>query len=395
MSKHLNYVLESIDAQTRDKFNQLTLLVSQVDITKPATTKPISDFFYSEYGIRCPIELITNPYHYGLHTSALPLSTKSALWSQSFIDMMDSSNAPLLNDDYIEVFVDLKRAKVKMKDTLTDRFKIQTTTAMFDGKIPHDQLAAILLHELGHVFNTLIFAITTHISNQAVERVIRKNKDIEYAVFQNQSHPDLESITTEIFASKIDHVRKTVQTKYYDVRLNEMMADHFATQHGAGLALARAVANPILSSSYFLNHNLTSNTLLGLGIIVPAALLVSPVVAALAVVILSPLFGTGIGSIYEPLPDRIRSIRTDTVALLRNPRMSKEEKKTLINEIDEIDRLLKTIPASIWNLSFFAPSKYLFDLMSGKVNNLKLHKKIEELTNNDLFVAGSRFATLN
>lgn len=404
MSQHLNFVLESIDHQTRDKFDYLTKLVSEVDPTKEGNLKPIEKFFYSEYGIRTSVELTLNPNSYSAYVLALPMTSKNAFWDQNFIDMMESAGDDLLADDYVEVFIDLKNAKIKMKDSMTDRFSIHLTSAMFDGSFEHDQIAAALLHELGHIFNTLVQVVNLHISNQIVSSLINKNTNIHYVLTRDESSPEIERISTEIIASKVGHVRRSLHTKYYDGRLNEMMADHFVTRHGGGLAIARLAVNPKMSWHYYMTNSLAFNTKMSLGIIVATAvggMLAGATVAGglmaglILMTLLSPLAGDGIGSDYETLPNRVKSIRTDTISYLAKNKVTQKERKRILDDIDELDKMIKQLPKSILNLNLFAPGKYLFDLMSGKTNNLKLHKKIEALVNNDLFVAGSRFAVLN
>lgn len=396
MSQHFNHVLESIDHQTKARFNKLVDAVAQPVVAD--REKAIAKFILDEIGIKSAVKVIDDDFTLDAYVSILPISTQNAFYNDYFMSLLEQASVDdLLEDSYIDVFIDLKNAKIKFKETKEDRFNIGIASAFFtSNNFTNEEIAAVILHEVGHIFNTLVQTLNMSITNQIVKDIVAErysDRTLKYRVMQDTTDLKEEDLAISVLSDKTDVVRKSLNTKYYDNRLNESMADHFVARHGGGIHLATALSKDGL----FLSNDDNRPQLGVISLVVFASMAaIFPVTGAAAIV-----FGTGMltamgrDTRYDNLYDRLTAIRRQTVSLLSKKDLDKEYKKEALNHIAQFDKILKTIPKNILNTGLFAPSVLFFDYMSGKKNNLNLHKKIENFVNNDLFIAGSQFSVLN
>jgi predicted PolB exonuclease-like 3'-5' exonuclease len=312
---------------------------------------------------------------------------------------------------------------------------IQTTMLLNASIVLHNlftpkELAAAMLHEIGHLFTYFEYFSRTVTTNQVLSNLcehlesekdmgVRENmiQQAANAVNYKQELPKelLEETDSRKIAVKLMRYvytsSETGSTKY-DESNCETLADQFAARHQYALPLAsalyktspestaesklgRAVAYAGETVSLFLKVTAAS-VYVGLAVAgsAPVAISVAAGVGAFGLLLLAGTFGDSSDNMwnrYDVFPTRLKKMREQLIQQTRLKNKKPSETAKVLSQISDIDELIKYSIDKDYLLrtiaDFIRPSN------KGTAANLVLNRRLEELASNNLFVSAAKLKT--
>lgn len=265
------------------------------------------------------------------------------------------------------------------------------------------EVAAILLHELGHDFTycyTLHYTCTTNMVLMMAAKAVAAESDNrqKHAIMTDVENTlgirieNMEELTSydkyeDYYITMLGAYRKKVYdalgSASYNTNMSEQMADMYAARHGGGAAIVSGLNrmhklfNPPKWAQYIQRCQ---------GIF--AFVMLAPLTV--------PLFLTGVfvndfvAGTYDLDKDRFIRIRNESIAALKDQDLSADEKKTIMSEIDTIEAIIKTTDND-WS---FAGKVAMLVRSSQRTQarQKNLLQDLEALTNNPLYVAAAKYS---
>lgn len=300
--------------------------------------------------------------------------------------------------------------------------KVYFTSGILNSPMFSDaELAAILLHELGHNFTYFEFLGNTFTANYVLSATTAailktdslKERDVLLMEAEKQLGVKLSDRTqvantktaamndtvAMVFLSELaNKSRSELGTNLYDIRSWEQLSDQFATRHGAGKDLVtgldkiyRAYGSPsTLSNAGFLSMEAIKFVMWSGSILVPVAVGAAPLAffgiafAFLACVVLNPQ-----AKVYDDPEARVKLVRKQLTEALKQKDISEAERKALLKDIE----LVQTVEDGLTDrrgLVEFMWAK-VFPWGKKSASQAEMMKQLEELANNDLFVVANKF----
>lgn len=265
------------------------------------------------------------------------------------------------------------------------------------------EVAAILLHELGHDFTycyTLHYTCTTNMVLALAAKAIVAESDNrqKHAIMTDLQNTlgiridNMDELTRydkyeDYYVTMLGSYRKKIYdalgSPSYNTNMSEQMADMFAARHGGGAAIVTGLNR--------MNKLFTPPTWYRA---------IERVQGILAFVMLSPiavpLFLVGVfvndfvSGTYDLDKDRFIRIRNEAIASLKDQSLSSDEKKTIMSEIDTINEIIKSTDND-WS---FAGKVAMLVRSSQRAQSRQknLLQDLEALTNNPLYVAAAKYS---
>ena len=445
----LKAALESIDFQ-KDTFlfDQLTLAFGRLKgVSHPADREVILHEIGGiiERRTNLKTRFFTDPRPYINAMATISAFTKDhPMMSDSYRNRLRGMSIQDLTEEKVmDAYVDMKNSKVGGYFS-----KVVSKITIFEGllgdRFTPEEIAAVVLHEIGHVFTffemssklavvNVVLSETANLFSNTNDRIIRKKflTDVEdktgHKFEDKDAMSDTESPETAVAivsAAAIDWVRSELGYKYYDDRLSEFMADQFATRHGAGRHLVTALdkmnmatrkpVNEYLSTKATMRSNLValltsivdlqmknkfyflpipSSLSLNLNPLTIAASLVGNIMIRLAYITYKNYGEKGEGRYrYDSARDRYIAIRRELVTAIKDPVFDKEYVKDQLMSIKRIDEIIGSLN-KYGNLTNKA-ADFLYDYLNGSFKELKFQRQYEELVNNELFVRAAQLKSI-
>lgn len=304
--------------------------------------------------------------------------------------------------------VDLARGRVTGIFTKIP-LKVRVTYGlMADRRFTNGDIAAIILHELGHAFTYCYYlghvvtgnVIVTHAARRAAgcddvgERVkilreAEKVLGIEVPNLDKVANVDAtklkDNVETVFIASHRKKYRSITGTDIYDFRTCEQLADHFAVMHGGGVALASAlnkIYRKYQDPAVFSAGMYTLNEVIKTVITLPF----------LPFVLLAICCSNSAIEIYDQPKDRIAYLRKHLNDVLKNAMLSDKEKKAIISELAVIKEIESKLSS---RLTWFEKLNSIFNTESGRrKRELDEQKAVEALMFNDLFAQSAELSLI-
>lgn len=269
------------------------------------------------------------------------------------------------------------------------------------------ELAAILIHEIGHVFTYFEYLgtyITTNFVLQHTTREIFKTNETtrRYEILEETEQllkmeiEDKDQLTsvdkktvlqTVILSNKVKQVENELKSKSYDHTAYEMLSDQFAARHGSGRALATGLTKLNKHSTSLMSDEQFSIYLTELYIGYGLFTVFTFGAFAFVTVLVSLLFDFS-KETYDKPGDRLRRIRNDLVSQIKESN-DPDIKKELISQKESLDLMLGKYKD---RLTFEERLNMLLRPDIKKQHNQKLlQKELEDLVTNDLFVQSEKF----
>ena len=280
-----------------------------------------------------------------------------------------------------------------------------------------DEYAAIILHEVGHVFTTFEFISRTLTTNQvlaATSAALRtKDPEIISAVFTSaekimgmtkeqaiafNTAKDDKSVAVILLASAIDKSISELGKSVYDSVSCEQLADQYAARCGAGKSLVIGL-DKIIPLEYknprTSGYDAALYVILAIGVYVFPILLVLLVLSLVGYVshsVTDGLFASKEDATYDNFPSRLKRVKDQLIQRLKDPALNSIEKEKLIKDIAEIEAITSK---SHTDLLFFEKIAYLLKPSYRNAHKYEiLQKELETLSNNSLFIQAAKLSTL-
>ena len=268
-------------------------------------------------------------------------------------------------------------------------------------------IAAIMLHEIGHIFTHFQFISTIALGGLVVEQTVNnifqtdgyQAKKIQLKAaeevlgiepedtIENWVDTSKENLEVILISRFYRSLTTRSNSSYYDVRNCEQLADTFAVKHGAGLDLARA--NHLLQKEYGMygNKNFFVHILRETASLLSVIFLTNYTVSAILLSLRQP-------KLYDDPKDRIAFIKFHLIDDLKHlPRGDNNTRANIVESISEIDKILK---ATVSRRDIFTFIHETFTAVGKSASKMqKQQKQLEEMLYNDLYYQSAKLKTLN
>ena len=285
------------------------------------------------------------------------------------------------------------------------------------------EVTAIILHELGHVFTYYELSDRLNSTNQVLAELalsIKKPKDKAKRIYlfkelseklnvPSSTFDDiLEEDSTLIFGTKLfKHYSMAVSTlmhdSKYDETASEQLADNFAARFKYGRHLIMGLDK--LSSNWPERNNMVFYLFTSIdflySVVLRAAIIIFMIVSgawpmAIVLTALYYIMVLSLGSrskdmTYDELRIRYTRIRNQSIAIISKGIYNKEELKTLVASVHQMDAIIKDTKS--FELIYTKLSDFFFATNASAKEDIKFQQLLEGITHNELFVKSADIAT--
>jgi len=403
-------VKESIAFQNTTFFDELTLAFDEVknlketDVGDSEPIYRISKIIKNHTNLNITIDA-ENDYppcidipNIDRNNPLINAAQRAIVNSTDGLTMIESSN------EVLHGTVNIKTAKVS--GVFSDiKAKMYLGKAFIQGnKYSSQELAAITLHEVGHLFTYFEFITRTVRTNQVLAglskildgsenqekrevALLSAKKALKLDKLDLSQLKDVNTKTTQVVL--IDAVVKETRTELgYNLFAEsswEYLCDQFSARHGAGVHLATA-----LSKIYKSHNNISYRSLaVYLAVEMIKVILISSNLAFLGILFLMVMFDSQDGGGYDLPSARLKRIRDQATQYLKNKQISDVERRRILDEIESIDKLL----AEMTNRKQLFT--YIHEFFSKRTRDERAYRKLqyelEDIAMNDLYVKAAEF----
>lgn len=278
-----------------------------------------------------------------------------------------------------------------------------------------EEIAAVLGHELGHVWSYYERLIDLVSMNYAAavtaDRVLKTSRDedrvillTEYEKVTDTKLAEKETIAnsesgrviyTHLVSETVRNRRNVEGDEIYSYRGFEFSSDQFCTRHGFGAELSTGLAriysdynhSSSISWTAFIIINALSAliTLTALGVLVFAGQWFLAIFSTLCILSFNPN-----EKIYDDPKQRIIRIRNEVIGSLKTA--SKEQKLEIVAQIAAIDEIANDLEDKAdWHAAIW---KYLIPSGRKTWSSMEFQQTMESLMNNELFAAAAKLETI-
>lgn len=300
--------------------------------------------------------------------------------------------------------------KARVEGSFADVVSVMTigTGLLEPGFMTDDEIAAIILHELGHVFTCWQFMSTIAYGGLVIGQTVNniflsdnyqtKKIHIQAAeellgidfIADHSNWIDTNKENVEIIMNTrlMRHMRSRTMTGLYDVRNCEQLADTFAAKHGAAVPLARGLDKIFKKYGMYGNPN-------------PFVNILSQTTMLLKVIM--PFSGRSLSRIlltldqpkrYDDPVDRMAFVRFQLIDdLKRIPSGNKKLREDITESIKDVTDLMAGVKERK-NIFIKIHESFTVNGRSRKQQTDKI-KELETLLYNDLFLQSAKFKNLH
>lgn len=304
----------------------------------------------------------------------------------AYVIVPDLSLNNVLYDDFLREFLDnndyeeLKRANKKLEGTVNP--KTSKVSGIFseivsditlgdrfwnkEGIITPEETAAILLHEIGHVFSYYFFLLKTVKTNIVLNALNRPEyfnsskdkkiifleeieKDMDFKITDKEQLTACNQETTNIviISESIRAERSELKTDLYDQRTYEFLSDQFSMAHGAGIHLATGLAKimKLYGATTDSKFIYVTKSLIGLIRFILFHLLgyKTGKISTIILFWIALIFSNTVPQreLYDSPLVRLRKIKEQLMGILKDRNLDRDFKMQTISDIETIDFLTK------------------------------------------------------
>lgn len=411
--KTLVSALEAIDYQNDLFFQELTALVKETrNLSKAEFQKPETMERYAK---------LANYYTDGKILFVGDAKRFFALWFDmrkatndlSAVDLISQKNKEdeihdiVSNKKYlVDGGVDLKTGRLKGDFRYLPCVIGLPQVWFASTTFTDEELAAFILHEIGHHLSFMEYVQRTTIANFALLEITNKWRKASGSSDRRQilitvkdylrlTDADIrsleeisstEGVSVAVMTAYMNRLQSVTGNNIYDLNCFEFLADQYAQRLGAGLALSVGLEKMERLSIFARERSADLglavakySLMLGISMANPIffAILVMGLNSALAV------YGDTAPAYDRPV-NRLRRIRQQMIASLKSDQTPDELKAQLREEIEKFDQAI-TLGEERESVFRFVLNK-LSPISRKRFSQEKLAKELEQMANNDLFL---------
>lgn len=361
-----------------------------------------------------------------------PVTKDHPLYDKKYRDKLRDADFSELTSDKKELVssIDFQNGKVYGYFATTVN-PIILHLGLFSNGIETEEIAAVFLHELGHLFGYYMLVSRLAVTNMVLREVADVFSNTNDKKIRIELLTEVENIYDHKFEDKetladtkdasvpvsiasvvaTDWVRSELGLSYYDGRTCEFLADQFATRHGAGRYLVtffdknnRGVKRQGFEStqrlifsnlmSFMLNivdvsfaNIFTKAMTMTIGLAGPIGFLMNVVTGTVFSMVYTLIMGTR-NYEYDDPKGRYEAIRREIVSSLKDPSNPREFVTEQLQSLEVIDAHINKINPI--GKATKALSNFFYDYINGSYKEIKFQRQYEELANNDLFVRAAQ-----
>lgn len=334
------------------------------------------------------------------------VDTKSVMYRtyKSFLALEETLNTKGIK-------IDLKKAKIS---NLPKDYKIFILVDFFalinKFKLTAGEIAAALIHEVGHAFTHLEYSYRT-VENTSVlldtmKRNLNKgktNSEVLKLIYEDvlDGEEDLSKSNEQVAAVKVlnKYMYRTANMSSDDRHSftdSEQLADQFSNRIGLGEDLVTALHK---LNSYSIVKMDSENIVITVGWIVFICIMVMvalPAILTYVITILTLTLAVGgdnsNSTTYDTNKQRYKRIRNDIVRILRTSSLDKKVIKEMLKNLEVIDNVINNIGNDSSLLS--ALSDIILPWNSKVSSFQKLEEMLENMSENELHVSSNKLRTI-
>jgi hypothetical protein len=283
-------------------------------------------------------------------------------------------------------------------------------------KYDPEESAAILLHELGHVFTYFEFMTRSVTTNQVLAEM---SKALDGSVGSDQREAVLLSVKKALHLSDLDEkelavknntkiaeivvitnvVKETVSelgSNVYDMTTCEMLADQYAARNGAGRYAVTGLSKLYEGSGHISFRS--TPAYLWMEALKVALIAAAPFTLGLTLIIAMSMIGADslavtTGYIYDTVDIRFKKIRNQIVYGLKDKSLLPGDSERMLADLDAIDAVLKTVNSKRqW---FGVLSDFVNPTSRNYRNTVMLQNELEAIAVSDLYVKAAELRQLS
>lgn len=267
-----------------------------------------------------------------------------------------------------------------------------------------EEIAAVTLHEVGHLFTYFEYITRTVTTNQVLAGVAKaldgagtieereavfisakqalKLSELDEKALAKSNNKKVAEVV--ILTNVARQVESELGSNIYDFSTWEMLADQYASRYGAYRPLVTALAK------YYrgVYHRSFRSTV---GFLAMEALKLVAIIHPLLFVLLVAMDGAGDGTYDEP-GARFKRVRNQIVENLKDKKLSKDDHERLMTDLAAIDDVLKSVNDRRQLMGVIYDN--VVPSARKAYRQEKLQQDLEQLAMNDLFVKASELRQL-
>lgn len=397
-------------------FVELTSIISELRKLAEPTTKDIEQSRFAKL-IKDTLNLSINPQiDTAMYPNACvcppalnknhPLIPEMYRWDKGSSDGLAGISA---NGGVLLGTVDLRTGYISgaLANVECDMF---LTLGLLTNKLFTDEeVAAIVLHELGHIETYLEFVAHTVATNYILSAVAKEwaksdsqvkriqivkdaakalqLKDVKTDELADAS--DISVVQTVLLSKSINETRSELDSSIYDMRAWEQLSDQFATRFGAGRALATGLDKIMRWSGHESYYGTAFFIFMeAVKFVLWLASIFTGFFALSALILMyNPAM-----KVYDEPGERISRIRMQLVEALKDKNIPKSFRDSLLADIEALDQLIEPINDRRGLLELFWTS-----IVPGgrrQHDQVLFQQDLEKLAINDLFAASAKLKSL-
>jgi hypothetical protein len=399
--KELTLAFQSVINNTNVTLHELTKLQEKVSkIINSRCKTSIACHFVGEYG---------GPFIYFDMIEPNSITAKYVGVDDVDVDSFQTliKNRPALGT------VNLELATVSGFYSKLEATIFMPTSLFSRGHFSAGEIAAIVLHEVGHFFSLCELLDRTAGTNQVLaqmDRLLKNGTDVkkrtvllkyvgealnlDQRVVQQVQETTNDEVAVQVFATAAikNLLHRTDQiSDYYENITPEYTADEFAARHGAGRDLVTVTDKLTMTmfggthiqkrtTGEYIRYEMVKSLMIIFG---------GPVLTWFLPVLMLGLAIADKSDAGEPIYDnpiqRLNRIRAQFVEQAKIPHTLQERNKQLLEDVTIIDLVLKQYTDRKDVLTFIT------DAFSGKTKDRDYQRQLEKLASNDLFLKALEF----
>lgn len=283
-------------------------------------------------------------------------------------------------------------------------------TLLKGSRYTDSELAAIMLHELGHLFTyfdklgTTVY--TSHAIAAAAKGVLETESLEQRSIILKEAeqvlgielddrerlaaHPKAtRGMATQamLISAVAERSRSETGASIYELRSCEQLADQFATRHGAGKDLVTALDKIFREAWHRSTLSMPEHVMLETCkvIIFLGLAFFNPIGMTVYVIMSDPM-----RKIYDDPEARVRMVRQQLNEELKSAKLPAERKRAILEDIKICEEVESTLDDKRTMLELF----HTTIMPSGRaaMSQQLAQKQIEDLLNNQLFVMSAKFS---